>query len=152
VAGATDFEIKPCDEAARPVALGDWRGVLGETFSGKALYRVEFDSEVEGDATLDLGDVKWCASVRLNGEDLGASFFGPFRWPVKVKKRNVLEVTIANLLANQIGDDAIRDRILHDWQPNGGYDKYLRQFDRQNHESGLFGPVLILCRSGSHLQ
>ena len=152
VAGATDFEIKPCDEAARPVALGDWRGVLGETFSGKALYRVEFDSEVEGDATLDLGDVKWCASVRLNGEDLGASFFGPFRWPVKVKKRNVLEVTIANLLANQIGDDAIRDRILHDWQPNGGYDRFLRKFDRQNHESGLFGPVLILCRSGSHLQ
>ena len=150
-AGAKDFEIKARSGEARPVALGDWRGVLGGTFSGRALYRAEFDSGTEGDAFLDLGEVKWCASARLNGEDLGARFFGPFRWPVKVKKgRNVLEVTVANLLANQVGDDAIRDRILRDWQPNGKYDKFLRPFDRQNHESGLFGPVMIFSRADSH--
>ena len=142
VAGAEDFEIRPCGGEARPVALGDWRGVLGKTFCGKALYRVEFDSNAEGDALLDLGEVKWCAAARLNGKDLGARFFGPFRWAAKVKKgRNVLEVTVANLLANQVGDDAIRDRILRDWQPNGNYDRFQRPFDGQNHESGLFGPV-----------
>ena len=145
MAGATDFEVKPCAGAARPVALGDWRGVLDGTFSGKALYRVEFDSSAEGSALLDLGDVKWCASPRLNGADLGARFFGPFRWPVSLKKgRNVLEVTVANLLANQVGDDAIRDRILQNFKPNGQYDRFQRPFDRLNHESGLFGPVTII--------
>ena len=142
VAGAADFETRPCSGEAAPVALGDWRGVLGGTFSGKALYRVEFDSEAEGDALLDLGEVKWCASVRLNGVDLGSRFFGPFRWQVALKKgRNVLEVTVANLLVNQVGDDAIRDRILGEFRPNGKYDRFQRPFDRLNHESGLFGPV-----------
>lgn len=144
VAGAEDFEMRPCTGKAHPVALGDWRGILGETFSGKALYRITFDSDAEGEALLDLGEVKWCASVKINGEDLGTLFFGPFRWPAKVKKgRNVLEVTVANLLANQVGDDAIRDRILQDWQPNGSYDRFQRPFDGQNHESGLFGPVTL---------
>ena len=50
----------------------------------------------------------------------------------------------ANLLASQVGDDAIRDRILRDYQPNGRYDQFLRPFDRLNHESGLFGPVTLL--------
>ena len=144
VAGAEDFEIRSSTDEALPVALGDWRGILGETFSGKALYRVVFDSNAEGDALLDLGEVKWCAAARMNGEDLGARFFGPFRWPVKIKTgRNVLEVTVANLLANQLGDDTIRDRILRDWQPNGSYDRFQRPFDKLNQESGLFGPVTL---------
>ena len=142
--GVSDFEIKPCVSDAKPVSLGDWRGVLGGTFSGKVLYRIEFESETAGDARLDLGEVKWCASARLNGEDLGARFFGPFRWPVKVKKgRNVLEVTVANLLVNQVGDEAIRVRVLRDFKPNGNYDRFQRPFDRLNHESGLFGPVTL---------
>ena len=133
-----------CESPARPVALGDWRNELGETFSGKALYRAEFDAPAEDGALLDLGDVKWCAAVRLNGADLGARFFGPFRWTVRVAKgRNVLEVTVANLLANQIGDDAIRDRIQRDWPPAGPYDARQRPFDRDNRASGLFGPVTL---------
>ena len=136
--------MKRCDDKAVAVSLGDWRGVLGETFSGKAAYRVEFVSDSEGDALLDLGDVKWCAAVRLNGKGLDARFFGPFRWPVTLKHgRNVLEVEVANLLVNQVGNDAIRDRIIRDFQPNGTYDRFQRPFDRLNHESGLFGPVTI---------
>ena len=124
--------------------------MLDNTFSGKTQYRVAFDSAVEGAALLDLGEVKWCAAARLNGTDLGARFFGPFRWPVTLRKgRNVLEITVANLLVNQVGDDAIRDRILRDFQPNGTYDRFLRPFDKQNHESGLFGPVTVTARSAS---
>ena len=59
------------------------------------------------------------------------------------KGKNVLEVTVANLLANQLGDDAIRGRILRDFQPNGNYDRFQRPFDKLNHESGLFGPVSL---------
>ena len=143
-AGREDFEVKQCDGKAVAASLGDWRGVLGEAFSGKAVYRVEFDSDSECDSLLDLGAVKWCASVRLNDKELGARFFGPFRWAVTLKQgRNVLEVTVANLLVNQVGNDAIRDRIIHDFQPNGTYDRFQRPFDRLNHESGLWGPVTI---------
>ena len=142
--GKDNFEVKPCKGSAVATSLGDWRGILGETFSGKAVYRVEFDSDFEGNALLDLGDVKWCAMVRLNGKDLNARFFGPFRWPVVLKHgRNVIEVMVANLLVNQVGNDMIRDRVLRDFQPNGKYDRYQRPFDRKNHESGLFGPVTI---------
>ena len=78
------------------------------------------------------------------GDDLGARFFGPFRWPAKLKKgRNVLEVTVTNLLVNQVGDDAVRDRVLRTFQPNGNYDRFQRPFDKKNHESGLFGPVTV---------
>lgn len=52
-------------------------------------------------------------------------------------------MTVANLLANQLGDDAIRDRVLRDWQPNGSYDTRMRPFDKCSHESGLFGPVNV---------
>ncbi len=41
------------------------------------------------------------------------------------------------------GDDAIRDRVLRDWRPNGCYDNHQRPFDKHNHESGLFGPVVV---------
>ena len=144
IAGSTDFELRPCDEPARPVALGDWRVVLGETFSGKALYRAEFDAPAEAEALLDLGEVKWCAALRLNGADLGARFFGPFRWRIRVAKgRNVLEVTVANLLSNQIGDDAIRDRVQRAWPPIGPYDARQRPFARDNRASGLFGPAAL---------
>ena len=59
--------------------------------------------------------------------------------------RNALEVTVANLLANQVGDDAIRDRVLRDYRPNGCYDNHQRPFDKHNHESGLYGPACVFA-------
>ena len=50
---------------------------------------------------------------------------------------------MANLLASQVGDDAIRDRIQRDWPPAGPYDARQRPFDRDNRASGLFGPVTL---------
>ena len=146
--GDAEFKVRHIDAAAIPTALGDWRAVLGRTFSGKVEYRVSFDADAAGECLLDLGDVKWCASARLNGIDLGERFFGPFQWPVTLKNgRNVLEVTVANLLVNQVGDDTIRDRILRVFQPNGTYDRFMRPFDKKNHESGLFGPVTLRMKT-----
>ena len=144
VAGKDDFEIRPCTGEAVPVALGDWRGVLGRSFSGKAVYRTEFDSPVSGRVTIDLGTVKWCASLKVNGTDCGARFFGPFVWKADVKKgKNVLEVTVANLLANQTGDALLRDRVIREFPPLSPYDRQQRIFDCENNDSGLYGPVEI---------
>ena len=146
-AGKDGFEVKLCDGNPQPVKLGDWRKVLGDRFSGKAVYRVEFDSATAGKARLDLGTVKWCASIRLNGADCGARFFGPFRWEVDLKRgKNVLEVTVANLLANQTGDESLRDRVMREFPPTSPYDAKQRVYDRQNHDSGLYGPVVLKMR------
>ena len=143
-AGKSDFEIAPvADAQERPTDLSDWRRTLGDDFSGKVLYRVEFDCAEAAERWLDLGVVKWCCDARLNGQPLGARFFGPYRWRVKTAKgRNVLEVTVANMLCNALGDE-VRDRIARDFPPRSGYDIRQRAFDRENHESGLFGPVTL---------
>ena len=85
------------------------------------------------------------AMVRVVGRDGCSWRMCVRRGSVKTGK-NVLEVTVANLLANQLGVDAVRDRILRDFQPNGTYERFQRPFDKLNHESGLFGPVRFMLR------
>ena len=124
--------------------LGDWRPVFGDGFSGKVVYRAEFDSPLVGKVKINLGSVKWCASLNVNGKDCGARFFGPFVWETEVKAgKNVIEVTVANLLANQTGEVALRDRVMREFPPKSPYDRQQRIFDRENHDSGLYGPVVL---------
>ena len=142
-AGATDFEVTRLDESVRAVELGDWRAQLGRTFSGRAVYTTTFTSEEEAEKWLDLGEVKWVASVKLNGKEVGTKFFGPYRWRVNLRKgENILEVTVANMLCNALSDE-VRDRIARDFPPRSGYDIRQAVFDREHHESGLFGPVTL---------
>ena len=149
-AGKEDFVVRAVDDAPAPVRLGDWRAQLGETFCGKAVYRIEFDSDAAREVQVDLGRVCWCAGVRLNGEDLGNRFFGPFRWNATLAKgRNVLEVTVANLLSTLLGDRVVRARIAADYPPCSGYESRQAPGDLQNRESGLFGPVRILTAKGN---
>ncbi len=137
-----DFVIHRLDEPFSPMELGNWQTRFGETFSGRAAYRIEFESPVSGQVKLDLGQVCWCAGVKLNGMDLGKRFFGPFTWEVELKKgRNVLEVEVANLLSSLLGDRATRERIAKAYPPNPNYEPRQGPGDLRNREGGLFGPV-----------
>ena len=146
--GKDDFVIRSePDAVAVPVALGDWRDALGQGFSGKAVYRIAFDSPVARTVRLDLGRVCWACDVRLNGKDLGCRFFGPYAWTVTLARgRNVLEIKVANLLSNAL-QDADRDRIFRDHPPVSWYDRYQRPFDHDNLEGGLYGPVTLTNES-----
>lgn len=145
VAVQNDLAVGSVDAEPAEVTLGDWRPVFGETFSGEAVYHVEFESESAREAVLDLGRVCWCAGVILNGKEVGSRFFGPFRWTVSLAKgRNVLEVTVANLLSTHLGDPEVRARIKAAHKPHPLYEKYHGEADRQNRESGLFGPVVLM--------
>lgn len=98
-------------------------------------------------ARLDLGKVCWCANVRLNGRTVGTKFFGPYVFDVElVKGENILEVTVANLLANQISDPLVRTRLIKRYPPSDNYERRQSQYDRENNESGLFGPVSVRLR------
>ena len=142
--GADDFIIRTIDEKPVSLALGDWRGLFGEHFSGKVLYTLCFDDEKGGKALLDLGTVGWTCQVRLNGKELANRFFGPFRWEVELNHgENVIEVTVANMLANAVTEPEMRARVAAKYPPNPTYESKQRNYDLENHESGLIGPVTL---------
>ena len=143
--GDDDFVVTKENADAIPVEPGDWRGVFGPHFSGKALYSCKFVCKKKQKVMLDLGTVGWTCSVKLNGKELPAKFFGPFKWEIETKPgENVLEVTVANMLANAFSDPSKRAKVAAKYPPSGTYDLKQRAWDMENNESGLIGPVVLL--------
>jgi hypothetical protein len=92
--------------------LKSWTEVEGDdvkSFSGTARYATTFDVPLRKaeEWALDLGAVHESAEVRLNGEKLATLICQPFRVRVpaeKLREHNLLEVDVANLMANRIAD------------------------------------------------
>jgi hypothetical protein len=134
-------------------AIGD---SIHQSFSGLATYSIRFAvGQPEGRWQLDLGDVAATASVKLNGRDLGVSI-GPkhlFEVPSGLLKgQNVLEVQVANLMANRI---AYMDRNDIPWKIFYNINMSAKRkenllngvFDARHWKplpSGLNGPVRLL--------
>ena len=105
--------------------LSSWteRGESGvRYFSGTAIYTKEVELAPDFLArdrrfTLELGDVRNIAAVRVNGRDLGTLWKPPFRVEVTAALRpgnNRLEITVTNLWPNRmIGDEQEPDDC--DW-------------------------------------
>ncbi|MBK1789045.1 glycosyl hydrolase [Prauserella cavernicola] len=127
---------------------------LGEAetnFSGTGSYGTSFElSTADAHRTweLDLGDVRECARVRLNGHDLGTAWALPFRLPVGDllrAGRNVLELDVTNLAANRVRDLARRGELQANY--------YLRWRTTPPEQwepmpSGLLGPVRLVESRG----
>ena len=113
-------------------------------FSGRATYQTTFafDAKLAPDAkvTLDLGQVFVCAQVRLNGQDLGALWWAPFKLEITDAVRpgvNTLEITVANLWPNRlIGDQTLPPQERVAWTTWNPFTK-----DTPLLKSGLLGPV-----------
>ncbi|GAB4025065.1 glycosyl hydrolase [Spirosoma koreense] len=123
-------------------------------FSGQARYTTTFTLPASVDValpyTLDLGDVREVAEVRLNGQPLGTAWCLPFRLAIPPNRvragANQLEIVVTNLSANYMR--------LYDRQ-NPGWKKFYdinivdiryEPFDASRWrpmESGLLGPVQI---------
>ncbi|WP_420146920.1 glycosyl hydrolase, partial [Spirosoma sp.] len=100
-------------------SLASWT-TLGDSasyFSGQARYVTTFNVSAKTDLsqthTLDLGDVREVADVRLNGQPLGTAWCIPFQLTIPPNRLrrgdNQLEINVTNLSAN-----------------------YMRLYDRQN--------------------
>ena len=152
-AGPSTLEMVKCDNTpALDTKLGDWRDLLGEEFSGRVAYRAAFDSPAAGAAELDLGEVHNCCSVRLNGEDLGAKYAGPYRWRATLRRGiNKLEVTVANAPVNALAPPHFRRYVAAAFPPESAYEKRVRKFNESGHESGLYGPVRVTLGDGCAL-
>jgi len=142
--------------AAQLTGLTSWTSLPDSAgyFSGKARYRITFDlpgsATNYANASLDLGDVREVAHVKLNGKDLGVAWHIPFILPVGnalKAKDNVLEIEVTNLSANYM---RLRDQQQPDWKKF--YDINIvdityKKFDAtrwQPMPSGLLGPVKLV--------
>ncbi len=81
-------------------------------YSGTATYRTRFRLDAKGNnATLDLGEVREIAQVKLNGKDLGILWKKPFQVALGAAAKpgwNDLEVAVTNLWPNRlIGDQQL---------------------------------------------
>jgi hypothetical protein len=154
-------------------ALQDWTnhpdgGV--RYYSGRARYTQAFRLEAvpEGRVWLDLGQVNYLATVRMNGKELGVSWCAPWEKEVTGVLRpgqNDLEIEVVNLWPNRlIGDeqwpfDAEYDgggnlKRWPDWVANGGPRPSTNRvtFTTFKHytgaspllPSGLLGPVRLV--------
>ncbi|MDQ6478837.1 glycosyl hydrolase [Dyadobacter sp. LHD-138] len=124
-------------------------------FSGTARYALEFDvpSELLGSKaiTLDLGDVREVAAVKINGREIGTAWSIPFQLRLiseMLRERgNKLEIEVTNLSANYM---RLRDKQAPDWKKF--YDINIvdityKKFNAENWEpmpSGLLGLVRFL--------
>ena len=139
--------------------LSSWTEFGGDAvkdFSGTARYLINF-TRPEGNADaweLNLGTVRESARVTLNGQEIGVLIGPDFRIILdrkQLKKDNILEIKVSNLMANRI---AYLDRNNIEWKKfyNVNMSARMRQntkngiFDAsswQPRESGLIGPVTI---------
>ena len=132
-------------------ALKTWSDLGFPEFMGAGVYRTSF--EMPGGAAraerrmLDLGEVRYSARVRLNGRDLGARAWRPFRWDVTEAARpgrNEIEVEVRNTAANELAGDPARLREVErlGWLKNS-YIGFYGKFDAEMVPAGLMGPVRI---------
>ncbi|MCX7805386.1 MAG: glycosyl hydrolase [Planctomycetota bacterium] len=149
--GERDYIVEDLDESPRPGRLGDWRGTVGEWFSGEAEYVVRFDcpaSLAARSARLTLGEVRYSCEAALNGEPLGCAAWPPFEFDITGKLKpgtNVLTVAVTNTLANALLDPDVESVWIGRQRENRpgwtAYDDITRPFERDSLPSGLFGPV-----------
>lgn len=126
---------------------GDYRSLLGDSFSGDVVYEVNFfctEPVAMKASSLDLGEVKYFCRAELNGQDLGRRIWRPFAFDIrgKLKKgNNFLRITVTNTLANQY----ITTKALDLWTRNqlGPYHARTLSFEKESIPSGLFGPVTV---------
>jgi hypothetical protein len=143
------------------ITLGDWSLQGLEIYSGAVLYSktVTLDREhLGGNVVLDLGWVKSCAEVHVNGKFAGVRLARPFRFDVTdlVKDGdNEIRVRVVNTLANHMSSYPTNytynphqaGRIPNSDRTHGSYPA---EYKGQT-VSGLFGPVALRFLSSVNL-
>ncbi len=155
--GRYDYEIEDLSgRSPLQASPGDWRSLLGEDFSGDAVYRTEFTltpGQAEKPAMLDLGDVRYACEVLLNGKSVGRKAWRPYRLDVtgmQAAGKNTLSVTVTNTFANALLDQRVQDEWARREGPGwrGPYHGRTVEFERDSLPGGLFGPVNLLLMNG----
>lgn len=118
-------------------------------FSGTVRYQTEFNWEKDAKtALLDLGVVKDCAHVKLNGKDFGTLLGPTFKVLVDnlVQGKNTLQIDVTNVAANRIRDLDINKIEWRKFNDINFVNIDYKPFDASGWEirdAGLLGPVQL---------
>ena len=104
-------QVKPFE-----VSLVDWKEIGLDWYAGYGRYEAEFvcgKEEMGKTFCLDLGDVKECAAIFVNGKPAGQKLWKPYRFDltdVVQEGTNILTVFCCNLIANEFAWDPLGTR------------------------------------------
>ncbi len=141
----------PADfQTAKPASWTTFPDTNAQSFAGSANYSITFDAPSGNNLnySLDLGDVRQSARVRMNGKDYGTLITPPFHVIVDDLKPtgNTLEVEVTSVSANRIRDLDRRGVQWKIFKDINFVTVNYRPFDASNWpltDSGLLGPVTL---------
>ena len=131
--------------------LKSWSKLGLPGYSGSGTYRKVFRIPPGANGKqvlLNLGAVRYSATLKVNGRDLGARAWPPFEWNITAALRpgeNTLEIEVRNTAANELAGNPARVAEIEGkgWLVNSYYRIYSK-FDAEMVPSGLAGPVQVL--------
>lgn len=134
-------------DKAVPVKLGDWSQIIGNSYSGTGIYETHFSLPIEKigkEAELNLGDVRFVASVFLNEHSLGWSFAPPYKFKIPtgvLKENNTLKIVVTNTTANWY----VHTDYFDKWKTEelSQYFETEKEYAKDFVSGGLYGPVTI---------
>lgn len=112
-------------------------------FSGEVTYTCHVPQGLpKGDYMLDLGEVRYCARVFLNGAQQGEAVFTPYR--VKLHDASggdEIKIVVANTIANECAGNEFFEKTE---KPDvGPYNEKMQEREKEAPAGGLFGEVKI---------
>ncbi|MBR1677542.1 MAG: hypothetical protein IJ706_09575 [Clostridia bacterium] len=147
VIGKDDFRDETIYATVKKKELGGWKGELGEDFSGECVYSSKFtltEEEAKKYRFISLGKVEYFCKVNINGKVvfvIAEPFVAEISGKLK-KGENVLEITVANTVANQYFHT--KNFNGYSKEELGPYHEKSKQFESESLGGGLYGPVELI--------
>jgi hypothetical protein len=146
VIGAMTYSYDEVEDEDKSISLGDWRKIVGNSFSGSGVYRTIFNKpqSLGKKLLLDLGKVSHTCEVFVNGTSLGVRVFTPYQYEIPsslLQDENVLEIRVTNTVANEVYYTKSFDKWAK-WQV-ATYSNIGSEFDKDSLDGGIFGPVKL---------
>lgn len=141
------FDIINQSDQSIPVFLGEWSSIVGSAYSGSGVYETVFtlpDEKAGKEGIINLGDVRFTASVYLNDKFLGTALMSPYSLKIPaflLQKENRLKIVVTNTSANlYLHTDYFNKWSIKELSP---YFETEIDYAKDSVSGGLYGPVIL---------
>ena len=129
------------------VSYGDWGNIIGSSYSGSGVYETTFTlpaEKVGKQGEIELGEVRFTASVYLNDQFIGTGLMPPYRFTIPaglLDKENKLKIVVTNTSANWY----VHTDYFDKWKTEelSPYFEIESEFAKDLVSGGLYGPVVL---------
>ena len=142
-----DFKKTKHSDKSTPIQLGDWSYLIGKAYSGSGVYEATFtlpSEKVGKEGEINLGEVRFTASVYLNDQCIGTALMPPYRLKIPegvLDKDNKLKIVVTNTSANWY----VHTDYFDKWKKEelSSYFEAELEFAKDSVSGGLYGPIEI---------